>query len=251
MSFLVEKGDALILLDAGTGVRRFGEGRAKEILDRHQEVHVVLSHFHADHIIGFTFFPLYFFNKKVIIHGPCKSVTGMTTKEALNTFLQHPIFPIPLNKFPMETTVQDLKEGTTRIAGLDVHVQRQEHSDPTIGIRIGDELCYITDTGCRQKTIPFVREVKVMLHECWVDREDQHAMEKQGHTVPEPGKVLKMHSHSDGVAEIARDADVGRLGLIHLNPRYSEDRCRRMARECAEIFPRTLLVEDGQMITIE
>ncbi len=250
MSFLVEKGEVLILLDAGTGIRRFGGGKAREMLERHESIHVILSHFHADHIIGFTFFPLFFYNKQITIHGPGKSITGLSTEKALDTFLQHPIFPIPLSKFPMHTEIRDLKLGTSEVEGLEIHVQKQEHSDPTIGVRIGDDLCYITDTGCGQKTIPFVKGAQLLIHECWIDRQDQLAMANGDRSVPEPGQVLDMHSHSDGVADIARQAEVNQLGLIHLNPRYSEERYRRMARECAEIFPNTILVNDDQPITI-
>ena len=58
----------LIIIDAGTGIRKLGETlTAKE----EKTIHLFLSHTHWDHVTGFPFFkPLYNKNCKVIIWAP-------------------------------------------------------------------------------------------------------------------------------------------------------------------------------------
>lgn len=249
-AILVEKGDQLFLLDAGSGIRHLLSDWGRAIIDRHDHVDLILSHYHADHIFGLTFFPLVFFRKSVHIYGPGRSMTGYATEDAIETFLQSPIFPVPLREFPMDLEVHNLDEGTTRIGGVRVEVRRQDHSDPTMGVRLDDDLAYVTDTPCAATTSAFARGVKLLLHECWLDRADYDAVQAQ-RPIPEPGHVLTMHAHADGVAELAKEAGAGRLGLIHLNPRYSESRLRSMAAEAAGIFSGAFLTEDGEAITVE
>jgi phosphoribosyl 1,2-cyclic phosphodiesterase len=48
-------GDGVIILDAGTGIRRLGG-----TLEGNYPIHILLSHLHADHIQGLGFFaPLF------------------------------------------------------------------------------------------------------------------------------------------------------------------------------------------------
>lgn len=250
LSLLVETEDTLLLLDAGTGVRRLLESPAKEILERHDEVHVLLSHFHADHIFGFTFLPLIFAKKRVSIFGPGPGITGRSTEESLNTFLRSPIFPLPLRDFPMSLEIQDLHEGETRVGGVPVRVRQQVHTDPSIGLRLGDALTYVTDTPCEAETVAFARGSRMLLHECWIDRDDFRAINNGRNDIAEPEDVLEMHSHADGVARIGCNAGVERLGLVHLNPRYDEARVNRMREQCAEICPAAELLQDGVVIRL-
>lgn len=122
-------------------------------------------------------------------------------------------------------------------------VRRQKHSDPSVAYRIDDVFTYATDTCCDEGTIEFAKECRWLVHECWLDRDDYREKLAQGH--PD----IRAHSHADGVAEIARRAQVSALILGHLNPTYSEERLRLMAEEAAAKFPATLVLDDGDTLT--
>jgi phosphoribosyl 1,2-cyclic phosphodiesterase len=64
----VRSEEALIVCDAGSGIREF----AKDLLTRgpqQKQIHVLISHNHWDHIQGFPFAPVYLRGKKVLVHG--------------------------------------------------------------------------------------------------------------------------------------------------------------------------------------
>ncbi len=52
--YAVRAGKSLLLLDAGTGVGKL-LGESEALLHNIDEVHIILSHFHLDHVIGLTY----------------------------------------------------------------------------------------------------------------------------------------------------------------------------------------------------
>src|ERR1039457_7315913 len=56
----VRSGDEIIMIDAGTGSRQFGACLQNEFDGVNLELHVLMTHFHWDHIQGLPHFaPLY------------------------------------------------------------------------------------------------------------------------------------------------------------------------------------------------
>ncbi|MDR1894114.1 MAG: ribonuclease Z [Spirochaetales bacterium] len=60
----------------------------------------------------------------------------------------------------------------------------------------------------------------------------------------------KLHLTSTQAAQIARDAGVRRLGLIHYSPRYTKRDLPKLLEEAREIFPDTFLTTDGQALEL-
>ena len=84
--------DALLVMDAGTGIRNLG----KKLMKEPRPVYLLLTHVHWDHIQGFPFFaPLYQKNQDIFIYSP-------EGKEMVRRLLWYkwmvPIFPYPTTK---------------------------------------------------------------------------------------------------------------------------------------------------------
>lgn len=73
--------------------------------------------------------------------------------------------------------------------------------------RQGRSLAYVTDT-CADPGAPYVEELRgvdVLLHECYMPDDEPDLARRIG------------HSHITPVAQVAAEAGVGRLVLVHLN----------------------------------
>jgi ribonuclease BN (tRNA processing enzyme) len=156
-----------------------------------------------------------------------------------------PYFSKPISDFPMDVFFHDLGTGSTVIDGLAVETVLQEHSDPSLGIKIEGSVCYCTDTACLDSTIEFAKGCKVLMHESWFDGSDYRKLSRATASDTAAQKALATHSHVEWVANAALEAGVGRLMLIHLNPSYEEDRLEAMERQAQMIFPKSKLARDG------
>lgn len=115
-----------------------------------------------------------------------------------------------------------------------------EHTVPNFGFRLdrpGGSLAYITDTYGEPHAsyLEKIRGVDVLLHECFVPDDEPEFARQSG------------HSHITPVAQLAAEAQVGRLVLIHLGvlrPEAGEPELDRVQ----SIFPHTEVAFDRMEI---
>lgn len=238
--YCLEYNDHLILLDAGTGMARFDEPPHAAILKKYHKVSIILSHYHLDHTAGLIYLPQFFKEKEVHIAGPGKAIYGKTMKEILTTLISPPYFGRPITDMPMAMHFHGLGVGTAVIDGLEVETILQEHTNPSLGIKIGGLVCYCTDTACSDSTITFAGGCRGLLHESWFDAKDYAQLSDQ---------ALASHSHVEWVANAALKAGVDVLMLIHFNPDYSMERLEEMEKQSKQIFPHSCLAKEGKSIT--
>jgi len=103
-----------------------------------------------------------------------------------------------------------------------------------VGFRIDwpdRSLAYITDTTAPGDYTDFIRGVDVLIHECYFPDNLSEWAAKTGHSAATP------------VAQLATDANVGRLLLVHVDPQRPDDDPVGMA-SIRSIFPNTQLAED-------
>ena len=140
----------LIIIDAGTGIRKLGETlTAKE----EKTIHLFLSHTHWDHVTGFPFFkPLYNKNCKVIIWAPVGF--GKSTKEIFTDMLAYAYFPIRLDEMRARVEFRELRDHEPiSIGNTSVECHFLNHPGATAGFKI------VTP----QKTIAYITDNEVLL----------------------------------------------------------------------------------------
>lgn len=104
--------------------------------------------------------------------------------------------------------------------------------------RSGRKFSYVTDTTTVDTIVPNVRGSDLLICEgMFTEDLEESAREKK-------------HLTAAQAAEYALEADVGRLGLIHYSPRYTEYDLKQLLKESRKIFKRTFLTRDGQNIEI-
>lgn len=134
--------DTLLILDAGTGIRRMGEAVCCEF----QKIHILLSHLHLDHIQGLGFFaPLYDPGVEVHVWGPASVTQDLRSR--LIRYLSPPLFPIHMRELP-NLILHEVPNENLQIGEFTITSQLVCHPGPTVGYRIDSprgSLAYLPD----------------------------------------------------------------------------------------------------------
>ena len=223
-TFLVATNNSLIILDAGTGLYKLE--RYVDVINKYEEVNIILSHYHLDHIIGLIYMPRWFKDKKVTIWGPGEKYYGSSCHEILSGITKSPYFSVPITEMAKEVYLRDYDESGFMIGNLSIGINQQVHSNPSFGISIDDYLHYATDTTVLD--ISFQKKSKLLLHECW-------SLTK---------KDAKGHSSLEEIVEKSKIFNKSNIGLIHLNARCSENDLKMYDQEF------TFIVEEDKKITL-
>jgi len=236
--------DALLIFDAGTGIARLLEDRFRHELEGEREVHLLLTHYHLDHVGGLMYLPAMFKGRAVTIHAPGAAIAGAEPIEVISSIIRKPFNPHALAEMPVDVRVEAVHEGEQEIAGLPVRVRQQIHADPSVAYRVGDLFVFATDTARDPGTVDFSRGAGLLVHEAWIDggEEDDPATE---HIARE---AYVAHTSARQAAGLAAEAGVDELVLCHLNPLRSEKYHARMLESAREIFPATRIMEDGESV---
>lgn len=223
MSYFVVAGERRVLLDAGSGVARLTQPEIGAEFPPGSKLDVLLTHYHLDHVVGLSYLPNLAKERSLTIHAPAPPLTQFGP-EAIEKLLQPPLFPLTIDRWAMPTELRPYGAGGPAIDGLAVRVRAQRHPGGSVGVRIGDELAYVTDTVMDPATVDFARGVKLLLHEVWLS-EEEAALEDA---------ATSGHSDAGAVADLARQAGVGRLWVVHHHPRRSPEAVAAMAARMAE-----------------
>jgi ribonuclease Z len=222
-----------VVLDAGSGLFRLTPLVQTDRLD------ILLSHAHLDHIIGLTFL------LDVMYQHPLKVVNVWGEQSKLHAIQEH-LFNELI--FPANIAVQwkpiDAEPAFLIGAAENIHVdwRVQEHPGGSVAYRLRWDnprkvLIYATDTvGDRSESCrSWMSEADLLMHECYFRDEQQQWAIKTG------------HCWTSRAAQIARDANVKRLLLTHINPLATDDDPVDLAKAMAE-FANTRVACDGDVV---
>ncbi len=138
-----EKPDAILVLDAGTGIRRLGMTLPSSL----RRVDILLTHLHMDHLQGLGFFaPLYNPAAEVHIWGPASPTLHLGQR--LTRYLSPPLFPVRLRELPCQLFLHEAPCEDFTIGEFRVSSSLICHPGPTVGYRIASPhgvLSYLTD----------------------------------------------------------------------------------------------------------
>jgi ribonuclease BN (tRNA processing enzyme) len=217
-SALVRDGDRAVAIDAGTGISRLVEDPG--LLEGVRRMDVILTHFHLDHVVGLAYLPALPLPEAPRVHGPGAWLYGDATGEILARLISPPLF---VGLEAITSGVEEIPEGGLALGSLELRARAQErHTEPTLALRVGDDLAYCTDTAYDNRNVELARGARVLAHEAWYTEDDP--------------REEAIHSSAAGAARIARAAGVEKLALIHIRPSADEE---RLAAEAQSVFERS------------
>ncbi len=234
-----------VILDAGTGVRSLGYALAAEAAGEQGELHLLLSHFHWDHLQGLPFFaPLYTPGQTVRFY-------AAANVELLEDFLRgqmcFPYFPVPFGDVAAETETERVQDGVPfQIGPLTIRPFPVFHPQGAHGYRIegdGAVVIYATDhehgsevhdEGLREVS----RGADLLISDAQYTPDEYVLRQGWGHTT---------WAHA---ADLAAEAGVGRLVLFHHDPSHDDAALERICEQARERFPATVLAREGLEIRL-
>jgi phosphoribosyl 1,2-cyclic phosphodiesterase len=222
-----EGADDYLLCDLGSGARAFAQATLKQRGAKPATYHVLVSHMHWDHIMGFPFFtPAYIPGNKIRIYGCHKDLEG-----ALRRQQEPPSFPVPLSVLRGDIQFIGLAPGQpVEIAGCKVTATPQHHSGDSYGYRIergGKSVVYTTDTEHKlddyaqtQRFVEFFREADAVVFDSM-------------YSLAEAMSVKEDWGHSSNVigVELCQMARAKRLLLFHHEPVFDDAQLVRILEE--------------------
>ena len=228
--------DIFIILDAGTGIRVFGEHLVKT--GAPFTGHLFFSHMHWDHIQGFPFFaPAYMPGNALNIYKHEDIAAGFDAH--FNYGMKSPNFPVGMKemgadiRFSPLTESVEIKSGGALLATVS-HV-RLNHPDPTLGYRIqdarsGKSFVYASDTEhfpgkVDENLARFAMGADVLLCDAQYTDEEYYGLNQ---TPPKKGWG---HSTWKEGLKLASASQVPHLLLFHHDPGHDDETQAAIERE--------------------
>jgi phosphoribosyl 1,2-cyclic phosphodiesterase len=217
-----------VLCDMGSGARPFAvSALARHGAARPQTYHVLISHPHWDHIMGFPFFlPGYVPGNVVRIYG-CHD--GL--EEAFRRQHGRPSFPVEFGQLCATIEFVRLAPGrSTEVAGLTVTPKLQRHGGDSYGYRIegeGKTLVYSTDSEHNLDDEEAVRAFVAFFEEA-----DLVIFDAQ-YSLAEAMSVKEDWGHSSNMVgvELCQMARAKHLCLYHHEPLLDDEQLAALLRE--------------------
>jgi phosphoribosyl 1,2-cyclic phosphodiesterase len=226
----VRRGEEIILLDAGTGLRALGRSLLSEFKDQPLNLTMLLTHTHWDHIQGLPFFgPIYNSRCQLRILGCEGTRKGLVN--ALTGQMESTYFPVPFNKLPSNIEIEELKDFNFNIGPVCVRAMRANHPGLCVGYRLfsaDSRIAFFPDTeprtgGKDREMIDFLRDVDLLILDSQYDSKEYQAHVGWGH-----GCV------DDSVA-LALQAGVKQLSLFHHDPDHDDKRIDGLVRHARRL----------------
>ena len=266
----------LIILDAGSGIRRLGvtimqDSDEKNLLEKNveflveglvqemnmerseglralegskpykKEIHLFLTHYHWDHIQGFPFFlPAFIPGYTLNVYGHLKSdhrLMDVFEGQQSKTY-----FPVYLDVMQAEKNFYEIAEDTIQIGDTLVTSRHINHPQGCLGYRIccGEMVVtYATDNEHPEdgSMDPAVLEL--------AENSDIFIYDCQYTPEEYPMKKNWGHSTWEQGVRIAREAGVKKFVLFHHDPERNDEAIARMEAEAREQFPNTMAAYEG------
>jgi len=242
----VAVGEHRFILDAGTGIRNL----SKEFLrDDVRTVHLLLSHTHWDHVIGFPFFrPAYDSKRRMhILAGHVKHHGGI--QRVLSKHMISPFFPVPLDAMKAIREFEDFEAGDAfRLCpGVNVRTAPLNHPDGATGYRIehaGKAACYITDTEHvpgqpDQNILGLIEGADLVIYDSSYTEEEFPSHISWGHSTWNEGMRL------------CRMAGVKKLAIFHHEPDHEDTFMENLEAEATAAWEGNVVAREGMEIRLD
>ena len=223
---MAETKNSVLFLDAGTGIITAPDPGNKP-------VSILLTHPHADHLIGLPFFPI--LSKKgsrFDIYAMTRE--GLGTYEQISKLISNPLWPATIYDYPSEVRCYDLtshmcnRDTGVKIGDFDVRAIESNHPGGSSIFRIehdGVSFVYATDYEHNEvkdaELVDFCKGTDMLLYDGQYTPEEYETKKAFGHSTPGHGKYI-MH-----------ECEAKALRIVHHDPHHTDEMLKKMEQDIA------------------
>ncbi|MCO4770188.1 MAG: MBL fold metallo-hydrolase [Deltaproteobacteria bacterium] len=238
----VRVGGQHIIFDAGTGIRPLGTSL---LLRGVRDLHLLMSHYHWDHIMGLPFFPCLFDSDvSLALYGEPRGEESV--EQVLAGQMVPPYFPVPWDVVQASVSSHNVRPGMTFTIGeVVVHTCRLNHPQEALSYRVeydGRSVVYATDlehgTELDEAFRDFIRGADMLIMDCSFQDSEYPKHIGWGHSTWETG------------VRFADAAGVGQLVIFHHLPQRTDAEVEIIEAAAARLRPGTVAAAEGLVLPV-
>jgi phosphoribosyl 1,2-cyclic phosphodiesterase len=226
------KSNDIIIIDAGTGIRRLGNLLIKENQNKY---HFIFTHTHWDHIMGFPYFKPLYSNHTEFRMYRCPFHSQLV-KNIISNIMAPPNFPVKYSDIKAELFYEEACPTEFEIGSVKVVPIPISHPNGGSGYKFiednksfvfltDNELGFIHPGGLPYKDyVKFSSGADLLIHDAEYTPEEYKTFIDWGHSV-----------YTD-VLNLAFEAGVKKVGLFHLNQERTDREMNKIVKNCGKII---------------
>ncbi len=254
---LTAPGGGHFILDCGTGLRMLGNrlrgqngGRWSEGHEGGVEAHVLVTHYHWDHIQGIPFFHPFFEGQNCFhfCSFQSKYLGRNSLRQVLEAQLASPYFPVDVSTMKSKRSFRDVSGGEKwEVEGTEITAAWLNHPQGCLGYRLDTPVGSVVYATDNEPGVPefdgnlraLAQGADVLIYDAQYSPEQLATSRKGwGHS-----------SWLEGV-KVARESNVSHLVLFHHDPDSSSRVVDGFLSAARQEFPMTWAAMEGMALTL-
>ena len=230
------KDDDIVIIDAGSGIRRLGNLLLAEGRNRYT---MIFTHVHWDHVMGFPYFkPIYHRETHIDFFGSTSARDSV--RNLISGIMSPPNFPVKFEDITAEIDYREVHRSPIQIGSLTITPIPLSHPNQGMGYRLeedGKSFVFLTDNELTfrhpggmayEDYCEFSKGADLLVHDAEYRAEEYRRTRTWGHSV-----------YTDAL-RLAVDAGAMTLGLYHHNQERTDQDLEAMVEDCRRTAGRSL-----------